>query len=70
MRILFSDGHILPVKQTELDQTPKLGTLFWPCVAISLVHVVDAIGYAVQGMQNISVTVYFRSHYYDCLTNV
>ena len=54
MILLFLDGHILPVDEAELDQTPKLGTLFWPCVAISLVHVVDAIGYAVQGMQNIS----------------
>ena len=49
MLLLSSDGHILSVDQAELDQNPKLRTLFWPCVAISLVHVIDAIGYAVQG---------------------
>ena len=54
MRFLSSDANIDTIDQMQLDTSPKLATLFWPCVAISLVHIVNAIGYAVQGMQNTS----------------
>ena len=57
MRFLSSDTNIETIDQMELDPSPKLATLFWPCVAISLVHIVNAIGYAVQGMQNNSFEV-------------
>ena len=57
MRFLSSDTNIETIDQMELDPSPKLATLFWPCVAISLVHIVNAIGYAVQGMQNTSFKV-------------
>ena len=52
MHFLSSDANIDTIDQMPLDPSPKLATLFWPCVAISLVHIVNAIGYAVQGMQN------------------
>ena len=58
MHFLSSDANIDTIDQMPLDPSPKLATLFWPCVAISLVHIVDAIGYAVQGMQNTSFKVY------------
>ena len=54
---LSSDANIDTIDQMQLDPSPKLATLFWPCVAISLVHIVNAIGYAVQGMQNTSFKV-------------
>ena len=34
----------------NLSNNSKLSILFWPCVAISGFHVLDAFCYAIQGM--------------------